>query len=1099
VVSLRVEALEARALLAYVVGATFSPTLPLTTIRENIAPSVSGPSYGATPAQIRGAYGFDSISFGGGIKGDGTGQTIAIIDAYSEPSILADLHTFDLQFGLPDPASFRVVGDNGSPTLPAPAPKGSWGIEIALDVEWAHALAPGAAILLVEAGAADGSLMSDAAWAAAQPGVSVVSMSWGSGEYDGETLNDSDFTTPAGHPGVTFLAATGDAGTPGDYPAYSPNVLAVGGTVFGGALDARGTYPGEAGWSSGGGGISLNEAQPSYQQGVVTQSTTARTIPDVSFDAATGVAVYDTYDSPATGWTAVGGTSLATPCWGALIAIANQGAAALGRGPLGGQAAMTSLYALATYLGPTTFHDITAGNNGYVAGAGYDLVTGLGTPMAPAIAEGLSGNVAAPTPLAPSGAISAEPTFRWSAVAGAQSYHLVAFDQATSAKVLDVVVGAATSYTPGAGVFAPGGTYSWSVEARAGLWSAGTSSGFAGFVMPSGGVPAPQSPGNNATITTSLPTLTWSAVDGASSYALTIVDAADPSHPIANAMPVSGTSFTFASPLPYGHTYLWAVQAFLGQPGSGSYGVASRFSSFAVTPLGTPTPLAPAAGASLTSTTPTFQWTPVAGAIGYGLVVTDLSTGATVIQAAGLTGTTYTPTTPLAKGHSYQWSVVAADAFGDVGTASAASGFSIALPPAPVPSPSPSGPSGTVATSLPSFRWSSVAGASSYGVQIIDHTGGTNQAVIPLAKVVGTSYVPSAPLIAGHTYTWQVLAYNAAGVPSGWSPALQFTVKGEPAADFDGAGRSGVSVYTPGGGFWTIVNPLSGSYRMVAFGQANSGSIPVPGDYDGVGRTELAYYTTSTATWTVLNPNTNVARSFTYGVPGGSIPVPGDYDGVGRTEPAYYTASTATWTNFNPYTATSRSVRWGTPNLFDLPIPGDYDGVGRTEIAGYIPSTSTWVIWNPLTNAQRSVTWGVPNFGSIPAPGDYDGVGRTEIAGFVPAISLWVVWNPTTNTTRQFFAGAPNLHDVPIESPIGSLAALGRLGKPSGVLTAAAHASVVVAPAPAPSATTSPVPADPAPPSRSPMPIVPSLAVSPVRSWRTVGQALAKPSWTVAS
>jgi hypothetical protein len=124
-------------------------------------------------------------------------------------------------------------------------------------------------------------------------------------------------------------------------------------------------------------------------------------------------------------------------------------------------------------------------------------------------------------------------------------------------------------------------------------------------------------------------------------------------------------------------------------------------------------------------------------------------------------------------------------------------------------------------------------------------------------------------------------------------------------------------------------------------------------------------------------------------------------------------------------------------------------------------------------------------------------VGRTEIAGYVPGISLWVVWNPITNTTRQFFAGAPNFRDVPIESPIGSLSALGLFGKPSIVVTAATHASVVVAPAPAASVAALPTPANPAPPSASPAPFFPSLVSTPARPWKTLGQSLAKPSWTV--
>ena len=199
------------------------------------------------------------------------------------------------------------------------------------NVEWAHAVAPGANIILVEAnGAYDSDLISSAVdWARHAPGVSAVSMSFSEGEYSGETSLDSLFTTPDGHGGVTFLAATGDSGSPSGYPAYSPNVVAVGGTTLN--VDAAGNVTSETGWSGSGGGISLDESQPAYQQGIVTQTSTYRANPDVSSDAdpSTGVAVYDSYDfGSSTPWVVVGGTSLATPCWAGLIAIADQGRAA---------------------------------------------------------------------------------------------------------------------------------------------------------------------------------------------------------------------------------------------------------------------------------------------------------------------------------------------------------------------------------------------------------------------------------------------------------------------------------------------------------------------------------------------------------------------------------------------------------------------------------------------------------------------------------------------------------------------------------------------------------------------------------------------------
>ena len=274
------------------------------------------------------AYGYNGISFGT-TAGNGAGQTIAIVDAYDDPALVdstapnfstSDLAQFDRQYGLPDPPSFRKIDQTGGTSgLPGVDPAGAgvpgnWEEEEALDVEWAHAMAPAASIVLVECLSSGGpDLYAGAQMAAAMPGVSVVSMSWGSAEYAGETAFDGDFTTPAGHQGVTFVASTGDMGAPGLYPAYSPNVLAVGGTSL--TLQADGTYGGESGWSNDGGGTSIFEAQPAYQQGV--QATGKRTIPDVAMDAdpQTGASVYDSYDDTngAGPWMKTGGTSLAAP------------------------------------------------------------------------------------------------------------------------------------------------------------------------------------------------------------------------------------------------------------------------------------------------------------------------------------------------------------------------------------------------------------------------------------------------------------------------------------------------------------------------------------------------------------------------------------------------------------------------------------------------------------------------------------------------------------------------------------------------------------------------------------------------------------------
>src|SRR5262249_26426406 len=156
------------------------------------------------------------------------------------------------RFGLPDPA-FTKVNQSGGST--PPAANAGWASEIALDVEWAHAVAPGASILLVEASSnSDANLFAAVRYAASPPGVLAVSMSWGGDEFSGETSFDSTFQTPAGHAGVTFVTSSGDAGAPASYPAASPNVLAVGGTTL--RLDAANNILSESAWGGSGGGVS---------------------------------------------------------------------------------------------------------------------------------------------------------------------------------------------------------------------------------------------------------------------------------------------------------------------------------------------------------------------------------------------------------------------------------------------------------------------------------------------------------------------------------------------------------------------------------------------------------------------------------------------------------------------------------------------------------------------------------------------------------------------------------------------------------------------------------------------------------------------------
>ena len=423
----QIEAVEPRTMMSAAAPATVSPDAvylrSATAAFTTTASPVSG-SY--TPAQIRTAYGFDSATFSNGsVAAKGAGQTIALIDAYNDPNIRADLGVFDAQFGLAAPGSFDVVNQTGGTNLPTT--DASWAGEIALDVEWAHAIAPAASILLVEASSDNTpDLLAAVNYARSAAGVSVVSMSWGGSEFESsynggessaQTTYDADFTTPANHRGVTFVAAAGDSGQQAgvQWPASSPNVLSVGGTTLTTAAD--GTYVAEAGWSGTSSGYSQVEPEPAYQQ--AAQTTGSRSVSDVAYDADpnTGFAVYDSVAADgASGWQEVGGTSAGSPQWGALVAIANQGRSIAGLASLDGVTqTLPDLYGLYASYGTAddtgyagAFNDVTSGGSGSYGGfrhaprgdsannarPGYDLVTGLGTPKAASIIDDLATSAA---------------------------------------------------------------------------------------------------------------------------------------------------------------------------------------------------------------------------------------------------------------------------------------------------------------------------------------------------------------------------------------------------------------------------------------------------------------------------------------------------------------------------------------------------------------------------------------------------------------------------------------------------------------------------------------------------------------------------------
>jgi subtilase family serine protease len=325
------------------------------------APSATATPTGLSPATIESAYGLSINSVAG------AGRTIAIVSAYDASTAESDLGTFSSQFGLPACTTangcFTKVDQTGGTAYPQANP--DWTLETSLDIQWAHALAPGAKILLVEANSGDLSDLLVAEDYAKTHGA-YVSNSWGGPEASDETTTDSHFAQP----GVSFFAAAGDTGLPATYPSASPNVISVGGTT----LNFSGSsFSSETGWSSGGGGCSqyetANAAQSRFPGYAQANCGGKRATPDVSLDAdpVSGLSIYDsTPVQDASGWFKVGGTSAATPMWAALSADSG-----------------LVVNALTVYSGAITYRDITSGNNGAQCTVGFDLCTGRGSWIGP--------------------------------------------------------------------------------------------------------------------------------------------------------------------------------------------------------------------------------------------------------------------------------------------------------------------------------------------------------------------------------------------------------------------------------------------------------------------------------------------------------------------------------------------------------------------------------------------------------------------------------------------------------------------------------------------------------------------------------------------
>ena len=393
-----------------------------------LGPMASAVEYATyTPAQVRSAYGmpalpqFETLLSPAQSASMGAGQTVYLITAFHDANIAQELAAFNSRFGLP-PCKTSRLGPAQALPLPAASASGcellvvantsaggisatlpgyavEWAHEAALDVQWAHATAPLARLVLIEA--QDGSLSSllGAIKLANAMGPGVVSMSFGCPEGTWTETVDTLFSNSA----MSYVAATGDKGPEVAWPAVSPRVLAVGGTTLQRTDGAART---ESSWASTGGGFSSYTAAPAYQTGAVPglAGQAWRGVADVAFNADPNTGQYVARIPPgatAPTWTSAGGTSLATVQWAGLLAVANAQRALSGKAALGApHAFLYGQIAAAPGLYAQAFSDISTGSNGdcssCTAFAGYDTLTGLGTPKVEALLTLLSQTQASP-------------------------------------------------------------------------------------------------------------------------------------------------------------------------------------------------------------------------------------------------------------------------------------------------------------------------------------------------------------------------------------------------------------------------------------------------------------------------------------------------------------------------------------------------------------------------------------------------------------------------------------------------------------------------------------------------------------------------------
>ena len=751
----------------------------------------SAPPAGALgPSQFRSAYNLPTSA--------PNTEMIGIVDAYDDPNIAADLATFDSQYGLPAPPSFRKVNQNGGTSYPRS--NSGWALEISLDVEIAHAICQNCNILLVEASSNSLANLGAAENEAVKLGATVISNSWGASEYSSETSDESSYFK---HPGVAITASAGDSGYGVEFPAASQYVTAVGGTTLN---LSNGSYGSESVWNGTGSGCSRYEAKPSWQHDT---GCSRRTVNDVSADADpnTGAAVYDSVSySGQKGWFQVGGTSLSAPLIAAVYALA------------GTPSSLT--YGSAPYAAAAGLHDVTSGSNGSCGGSylctaqsGYDAPTGLGTPNGVvAFAAASSTTPGAPTGLEAT-AGNRSVSLSWTAPTNTGGSSITGYNvyRGTSPGGETLVKSGATATSYNDTGLTNGTTYSYEVTAVNASNSESPKSGEVSATPATvPGVPTLNQPtaGNGSV------SLSWSAPSSDGGATITSYNiyrsttkGGEGSTPFHTG--VTGTGYSDNS-VTNGTTYYYEVTAVNGI-GEGPASSEASATPEASKP-GAPTGLAATAGdgyVALSWSAPSSDGGATITSYNIYRSTTKGGEGSTPFHT-GVTGTGYTDNS-VTNGTTYYYEVTAVNGIGE----GPASNEGSATPAAVTAPSAPTGLKATAGNGSAALSWSAPSsdGGSSiqyYNVYRSTTSGDELKNAAIATNVTSTSYsdnsVPN-----GTTYYYEVTAVNGIGEgpPSNeasatpQAPVGDFSIGISPSSRF--IGSSGSTTYTvtitPSNGF----------------------------------------------------------------------------------------------------------------------------------------------------------------------------------------------------------------------------------------------------------------------------------------------------------